>query len=39
MFNPVTIPFGSKMPFNAVKLKPGVTATDIEWCSAECAMS
>ena len=30
MFAPITIPFGSKMLFNAVKLKPGVTAEDVE---------
>lgn len=30
MYNPVTIPFGSKMLFNAVKLRPGVSAGDIE---------
>jgi len=35
MFNPVTIPFGSKMLFNAVKLKPGVTANDIELALGE----
>jgi hypothetical protein len=30
MFHPITIPFGSKMLFNGVKLKPGVTVADIE---------
>lgn len=30
MFNAITIPFGSKMLFNAIKLKPGFTASDIE---------
>jgi hypothetical protein len=35
MFNPITIPLGSKMLFNAVKLKPGVTANDIELALGE----
>ncbi|MDP2831828.1 MAG: hypothetical protein Q8Q28_00725 [Pseudomonadota bacterium] len=35
MFNPITIPFGSKMLFNAVKLKPGVTPSDIELALGE----
>ena len=30
MFNTIAIPFGSKMLFNGVKLKSGVTANDIE---------
>lgn len=30
MFAPINIPFGSKMLFNAVKLKPGVTTEDVE---------
>jgi len=30
MFDPISIPFGSKMLFNAVKLKPGVTINDVE---------
>jgi hypothetical protein len=30
MFNPTTFPFGRKRLFNAVKLKLGVTANDIE---------
>lgn len=35
MFNPITIPFGSKMLFNGVKLKPGVTVADIVlWTSS-----
>jgi len=35
MYDPVTIPFGSKMLFNAVKLKPGITASDIELALGE----
>ncbi|MFO7542029.1 MAG: hypothetical protein R6W97_04335 [Thiobacillus sp.] len=35
MYNPVTIPFGSKMLFNAIKLKPGVSASDIELALGE----
>ena len=35
MFGPVTIPFGSKMLFNAVKLKPGVTIEDVELAIGE----
>jgi hypothetical protein len=35
MFNPITIPFGSKMLFNGVKLKPGVTVADIELALGE----
>ena len=30
MFSPITIPFGAKMLFNVVKLKPGVTMEDVE---------
>jgi len=30
MFGPVTIPFGAKLLFNTIKLKPGVTLDDIE---------
>ncbi|MCW5594680.1 MAG: hypothetical protein KIT42_02285 [Rhodocyclaceae bacterium] len=35
MFNPISIPFGSKMLFNGVKLKPGVTVADIELALGE----
>ena len=35
MFEPVTIPFGSKMLFNTVKLKPGVTMDDVELAIGE----
>lgn len=30
MFDPVTLPFGAKMLFNTVKLKPGVSLEDAE---------
>lgn len=30
MFDPITIPFGCKMMYNVVKLKPGVTMDDVE---------
>lgn len=30
MFNPLTIPFGCKMLFNVVRLKPGVSMDDVE---------
>ena len=30
MFGPITIPFGAKMLFNSVTLKPGVTFEDVE---------
>lgn len=30
MFGPITIPFGAKMLFNSVTLKPGVTFDDVE---------
>jgi len=35
MFGPITIPFGAKLLFNTVKLKPGVTYDDIELTLAE----
>ena len=35
MFGPVTIPYGAKMLFNTVKLKPGVTYDDVELALAE----
>ncbi len=35
MFHPISIPFGSKMLFNGVKLKPGVTVADIELALGE----
>ena len=30
MFDPISIPFGAKMLFNTVRLKPGVTMEDVE---------
>jgi hypothetical protein len=30
MFDPITIPYGAKMLFNTVKLKPGVSMEDVE---------
>lgn len=30
MFNPIAIPFGCKMMYNVVKLKPGVSIEDVE---------
>jgi len=35
MFGPITIPFGAKLLFNTVKLKPGVTYDDVELALAE----
>jgi len=35
MFGPVTIPFGVKLLFNSVKLKPGVTVDEVELALAE----
>jgi hypothetical protein len=35
MFGPITIPFGAKLLFNTVKLKPGVHYDDIELTLAE----
>lgn len=35
MFGPITIPFGAKLLFNTVKLKPGVTYEDVELALAE----
>lgn len=35
MFGPITIPFGVKMLFNTVKLKPGVEMDDVEVALAE----
>jgi len=30
MFGPISVPFGAKMLFNTVKLKPGVSMDDVE---------
>lgn len=35
MFDPVFIPFGSKMLFNTLKLKPGVSFDDVELALGE----
>lgn len=35
MFEPVTIPFGAKMLFNTVKLRPGVSMDDVELALGE----
>lgn len=35
MFGPITIPYGAKMLFNTVTLKPGVTFEDIELAVGE----
>ncbi len=35
MYGPITIPFGAKMMFNAIKLAPGVTIDDVELAVGE----
>ncbi len=35
MFGPITVPFGAKMLFNTVTLKPGVTFDDVELAVGE----
>ena len=35
MFGPITVPFGSKMLFNTVKLKPDVTFEDVQLAVGE----
>ncbi len=35
MFSPIAIPFGTKLLFNTIKLKPGVTTDDVEVALAE----
>ncbi|MCS6945817.1 MAG: hypothetical protein RMK97_10470 [Sutterellaceae bacterium] len=35
MYGPITIPYGGKMLFNTIKLKPGVTYDDVELALAE----
>ena len=35
MFEPITVPFGAKMLFNTVKLKPGVSFDDVELAVGE----
>ena len=38
MFGPITIPFGAKMLFNTVKLKPGVSFDQVEMAVGEMCM-
>ncbi len=38
MFGPITIPFGTKMLFNTVKLKPGVKFDQLEMAVGEMCM-
>ena len=38
MFGPITVPYGAKMLFNTVKLKPGVTFEDVELAVGELCM-
>lgn len=35
MFGPITVPFGAKMLFNIIPLKPGVTFEDVEMAVGE----
>jgi hypothetical protein len=35
MYGPITIPFGAKLLFNTIRLKPGVTYDDVELALAE----
>jgi hypothetical protein len=35
MFGPITIPFGARLLFNTIKMKPGVSYDDIELALAE----
>lgn len=35
MFDPITVPYGAKMLFNTVKLKPGVAFEDVELAVGE----
>jgi hypothetical protein len=35
MFEPISLPFGAKMLFNTIKLKPGVDAADVELAMGE----
>ena len=35
MFGPITLPFGAKMLFNTIKLKPGVSFDDVEMAFGE----
>jgi hypothetical protein len=38
MFGPITLPFGAKMLFNTVNLKPGVSFEDVEMAVGEMCM-
>src|SRR5262245_62818692 len=38
MFGPITVPFGAKMLWNTVKLKPGVTFDEVELAVGEMCM-
>ena len=38
MFGPISLPFGAKMLFNTVKLKPGVSFDDVELAVGEMCM-
>ena len=38
MFGPITIPFGAKMLFNTITLKPGVTFDQVEMAFGEMCM-
>ena len=38
MFGPITVPFGSKMLFNTMKLKPGVSFEQVELAVGEMCM-
>ena len=38
MFGPITLPFGAKMLFNTVRLKPNVTFEDVELAVGELCM-
>ena len=38
MFGPITLPFGAKMLFNTVKLKPGVNFDEVELAVGEMCM-
>jgi len=38
MFGPIALPFGAKMLFNTVKLKPGVSFDDVELAVGEMCM-
>ncbi len=38
MFGPIMLPFGAKMLFNTVKLKPGVSFEDVELAVGEMCM-